>query len=306
MAEEDMNELEELDAVDLADRLVQDLIENDLNSTTPALTKSEVGHFLLKQSQELQRDVAVALIRRLQKGCKKSSGFELNSEEWELHTASATLRVLLRRNLPFCDTDVLIFFKWLNSLHIHSLWGFAARATTTLERFVDGESPSEQLIEVASLVAEKFSEIGGGEFRKYSNRIAKAIGEGAIVPLNEGDVWASKAIQDIQKPPSESVAAWNELLLHCQTATASKPSAKWSASALSLIEEGITFEVLFAFLQEWFALVDKPAAQETREGDKLFLPFEGDRVLAIILSKAFMLVEDQKIKDATILAQIGE
>lgn len=266
MAEDDMNELAELNAVDLADRLVKDLIERDLNSTTPALNKSAVGHFLLKQSQELQRDVAVALIHRLQKGCKKSSGFELSKEEQEVHTASATLRALLRRNLPFCDADVLNFFKWLNSLHIHSLWGFAARATTTLERFVDDESPSEQLIEVASLVGDKFSEIGGGELRKCSNRIAKALGEGAIVPLNEGDVWANKAIRDIQQLPSECIAAWNKLLLHCQTATASKPSAKWSASALALIENEITFDVLFVFLQEWFVLVDKPAAQETREG----------------------------------------
>jgi len=36
----------------------------------------------------------------------------------------------------------------------------------------------------------------------------------------------------------------------------------------------------------------------------LFLPFEGDRTLAIILSKAFLLAADKKIKDQTILAQI--
>jgi len=36
----------------------------------------------------------------------------------------------------------------------------------------------------------------------------------------------------------------------------------------------------------------------------LFLPFEGDRTLAIILSKAFLLAADKKIKDRTILAQI--
>lgn len=38
--------------------------------------------------------------------------------------------------------------------------------------------------------------------------------------------------------------------------------------------------------------------------DTLYLPFEGDRMLSIILSKAFMLAEDKKIKDATILSQI--
>jgi hypothetical protein len=39
-------------------------------------------------------------------------------------------------------------------------------------------------------------------------------------------------------------------------------------------------------------------------GDKLFLPFEGDQTLAIILSKAFLLAEDTKITDPTIVRQI--
>jgi hypothetical protein len=40
-------------------------------------------------------------------------------------------------------------------------------------------------------------------------------------------------------------------------------------------------------------------------GNKLFLPFEGDRTLAIILSKALLLAEDAKIQDPTILHQIS-
>lgn len=38
---------------------------------------------------------------------------------------------------------------------------------------------------------------------------------------------------------------------------------------------------------------------------KVFLPFEGDNTLAIILSKAFLLAEDWNIKDPTILRQIS-
>ncbi len=36
----------------------------------------------------------------------------------------------------------------------------------------------------------------------------------------------------------------------------------------------------------------------------LFLPFEGDRMLSVILSKAFLLADDTKISDPTILSQI--
>lgn len=39
--------------------------------------------------------------------------------------------------------------------------------------------------------------------------------------------------------------------------------------------------------------------------EQLFLPFEGDTVLAIILSKALLLAEDTKISDPTITRQIG-
>ena len=41
-----------------------------------------------------------------------------------------------------------------------------------------------------------------------------------------------------------------------------------------------------------------------RAGQKLFLPFEEDQMLSIILSKAFLLAEDRKIQDPSILAQI--
>jgi hypothetical protein len=37
----------------------------------------------------------------------------------------------------------------------------------------------------------------------------------------------------------------------------------------------------------------------------VLLPFEGDGTLTVILSKAFMLAEDTKIKDETIIRQIN-
>jgi hypothetical protein len=42
----------------------------------------------------------------------------------------------------------------------------------------------------------------------------------------------------------------------------------------------------------------------TSPADKVFLPFEGDQVLALILSKAFLLAKDDNIDDPTIVSQI--
>ena len=41
-----------------------------------------------------------------------------------------------------------------------------------------------------------------------------------------------------------------------------------------------------------------------KENQKIYLPFEGDSLLSIIISKAFLLADDTKIKDETITRQI--
>ncbi|AXG69287.1 hypothetical protein KORDIASMS9_01507 [Kordia sp. SMS9] len=48
-----------------------------------------------------------------------------------------------------------------------------------------------------------------------------------------------------------------------------------------------------------------PARGEDKKTKNIFLPFEGDRGLSLVLSKAFLLAEDHKITDKTILSQIN-
>ena len=52
---------------------------------------------------------------------------------------------------------------------------------------------------------------------------------------------------------------------------------------------------------QYLCIVSKPGGSEA---DRLHLPFEGDRILSIILSKAFLLAADATIKDSAILSQI--
>jgi hypothetical protein len=56
---------------------------------------------------------------------------------------------------------------------------------------------------------------------------------------------------------------------------------------------------------QYLCIVPTSAPKTGTLGNRLFLPFEGDRTLAIILSKAFLLAEDINIKDPTILHQIS-
>jgi hypothetical protein len=48
-----------------------------------------------------------------------------------------------------------------------------------------------------------------------------------------------------------------------------------------------------------------PDSRSRSANETLFLPFEGDGTLSIIISKALLLAEDSKIKDATITRQIN-
>lgn len=48
-----------------------------------------------------------------------------------------------------------------------------------------------------------------------------------------------------------------------------------------------------------------PARKSNSDVDKVYLPFEGDRGLSLVLSKAMLLAEDHKITDPTILSQIN-
>jgi hypothetical protein len=53
---------------------------------------------------------------------------------------------------------------------------------------------------------------------------------------------------------------------------------------------------------QYLCIVPRQSASAT--ADAVMLPFEGDTLLSVILSKAFLLAEDTKIKDPTIVSQI--
>lgn len=48
-----------------------------------------------------------------------------------------------------------------------------------------------------------------------------------------------------------------------------------------------------------------PSRSAESSTDRIFIPFEGDKGLSIVLSKAFLLAEDDKISDSTITSQIN-
>lgn len=64
-----------------------------------------------------------------------------------------------------------------------------------------------------------------------------------------------------------------------------------------------TSNVLMSPNDQYLCIVQKRGSGVKRT-DNLFLPFEGDNTMSLILSKAFMLARDDRIKDSTIANQI--
>lgn len=60
--------------------------------------------------------------------------------------------------------------------------------------------------------------------------------------------------------------------------------------------------ILMSPHDQYLCIVPKPSGSAAH--GKILLPFEGDNMLSIILSKAFLLAEDSKIKDPAIVSQI--
>jgi len=62
--------------------------------------------------------------------------------------------------------------------------------------------------------------------------------------------------------------------------------------------------ILMAPNDQYLCIV--PDSRQKSVGDRVFLPFEGDRTLSLVLSKAMLLAADDKIKDKTILSQLAQ
>jgi len=55
---------------------------------------------------------------------------------------------------------------------------------------------------------------------------------------------------------------------------------------------------------QYLCIVPDRSRASQSNAPEVFLPFEGDQTLAVILSKAFLLADESKIKDLQILNQI--
>ncbi len=75
----------------------------------------------------------------------------------------------------------------------------------------------------------------------------------SVSPIVPEDAWADRAIADLQAMNLQQRKQWFSLFAICQKASSTKPSAKWSKEAESIIAE-IGEETFVRFAESWFSI----------------------------------------------------
>ncbi|QDU11834.1 DUF4132 domain-containing protein [Gimesia aquarii] len=174
--------------------------------------------------------------------------------------AIQTAARLLLRNFPFSIqeyawladrcTQAQDIYKWKNP-HLPAL-------INHIKRYLDHskEQLDEQLRKSLVNLLESQMSLYSGNDLKYFKTLEGIIADQVEFPLQPGEAWSDRALADSQTMTDPQRIAWTALLLHCQTASAGKPSKKWLKTAESLLAE-VGQELFIESLLEWFPLVDK-------------------------------------------------
>jgi hypothetical protein len=167
----------------------------------------------------------------------------------KLTTTSKLLGLILRKALPFDEAalvDVVGGVLPGRSYYVAHLSGVVAaveRATVT---------PPVQAALVAMLG--RLPPEGDEAYRKARRRAAQLAGHADADPLPRGLPWSEAARATREGADAD---AWNALLTHATTATASKPSKKWLKQANAHLD-AVGFEAFRAAAVAWFAAFDRP------------------------------------------------
>ena len=100
-------------------------------------------------------------------------------------------------------------------------------------------------------------------------RLNALLGEEKKPHIHPGEAWSDAALADLDAMSESSRGTWRNLLMHAQSATTSKPSAKWLKEAKAKVE-AVGFDAFKATLLRWFPLVDQP-----RTGPLAHRPYGG-------------------------------
>ena len=172
---------------------------------------------------------------------------------------------ILHKKPPFDDSDLTDIAEHLarERVLLSLSPSFAEALVATIARFAKRRAPSADLTASITTLRNVLASAGGGFYAKLNRHLAK-IGLNQQFQLAAGEAWSDQASADAASAKSNS-QRWLELLEHCASATASTPSARWTANATKCID-AIGFSEFRDYVAKWFPLVDQPRTSLANAG----------------------------------------
>ncbi|TGV03398.1 DUF4132 domain-containing protein [Flavivirga rizhaonensis] len=197
---------------------------------------------------------------------------------------------------------------WINEINVDDafndagIWDYIA---TDQVRFIDSENEVKDLIEIPKII---LSEI----MRDVDLFVGVAsVGNDPEWRDNGGlpqyrDYWTSYSFGELTEVAKTRKDILEKLVPRLKIGKVASFEGKFlkikGKKRVYKIHIGST-NILMEPNDEYLCIV--PARGKAVNTENVFLPFEGDRGLSLVLSKAFLLADDDKITDTTILSQIN-
>lgn len=198
---------------------------------------------------------------------------------------------------------------WINEVYMDSafndagIWDYVA---TDQIKFVDDEGHTKDLIDVPKIVLSEvmrdadlfvgvasvgndpaWQDSGGERVRQYD------------------DYWQQYSFGDLNEMAKTRKQVLEKIVPRLKIKNVAEIDGKFLRIKGKVREYKIhigSTNILMEPNDQYLCIV--PASSPKTETKNVFLPFEGDRGLSLIISKAFLLADDDKIKDPTILSQL--
>lgn len=181
-----------------------------------------------------------------------------------LHVASQ----LLRRNLPF----TMLEYSWLvdRCIHVQEVYDWLnphlSALVNHIKRYADkSKEPLDELLKrsLTEFLNALVTLYGENDNSNHVKTLRGLVADKNKFPLRPGEAWSDRALADGREMPDPLRQSWAALILHCQSASAGKPSKKWLKTAQTILDE-IGQEAFTESLLAWFPLVDHQGSVSDR------------------------------------------
>jgi hypothetical protein len=220
--------------------------------------RCEAGQQLLAAPADVQACAALESIRQGIAGSDSGANWYLRP----LRTA------LLRRKLPFTREMIeAIVDLLLDEPRLYRLDVGMAGLVRVIENFVTEHGLADVLRQRLQRLAPHLHKNDSAEYRKAAERVTKLLETGGaainMIRWSTDEAWVESLRPVLEGGNAGPGGHWLALLLHCQTATTSKPSQKWLKQAGALVEP-IGHEGFARTAAEVLGQIGKPARTPPR------------------------------------------